>query len=473
MPTQIVADSDYAQSLWQDNRDKDVYKQAVSYAFDYLDSAGDRHVFPTPEAIANLALFDEPMPSYPQDGTDILEQLHRYGSAATVTHAGGRYFGFVNGGVIPTALAARWLADAWDQNAALYVISPIASKLEQLCERWLVELLGLPADSAAGFVTGTSTATLCGMLVGRNTLLKKLGWDVVEQGLFGAPRLRVLMSPQAHATVRKALAVLGIGKESIEWLECDAESRIQVDKMPEIDANTLLLLQAGNVNSGAFDYFEPICRMAREKGAWVHIDGAFGLWAAASQATKHLTHGIELADSWSVDAHKTLNAPYDGGVVLCRDRAALVSALQASGDYVVFSEHRDGMLYGLEMSRRARGIELWALLKNLGRSGIDAMVAQLCQHAQTFAKGLTEHQFTIPNEVVFNQVLVQCETSELTQQTLKNIQESGECWCGGSMWHGKPVIRISVCSWATTDDDVQRSIRAFVAARAKAREMLS
>lgn len=455
--------------LWerfnQQNQDKDIYQQVVADAFVYLDGVNTRPVFPLPDAIQALAAFDEPLPEQPHDASDVLKMLHHIGGPASVAQGGGRYFGFVNGGVVPSALAARWLADMWDQNAALHVISPIAAKLEQVCEQWVVDLLGLPMGTAAGFVSGTSIATMCGLLAGRNTLLQRQGWDVAENGLFGAPSIRVVMSKQAHGTVRKALAILGIGQQSIEWLPYDNQGRLLPDMLPPLDNRTLLILQAGNVNTGAFDVFTPICEQANAAGAWVHIDGAFGLWAAACQQTAHLTQGIELGDSWSVDGHKTLNAPYDSGIVLCKDRAALVGALQASGAYMQFSNERDSMLYGPEMSRRARGIELWALLKTLGRQGVDALIARLCNHAQQFEQELSLHQFCILNDVVFNQVLVACDTPELTLQTLRNIQESGECWCGGTTWYDEPAIRISVCSWVTTPADVSRSVQAFVNAR--------
>lgn len=456
--------------MHQHKHDKSIYHSAVKLAFDYMDSVDARPVFPTEEAIAQLAAFDEPLPDHPIEATTILQQLHEWGSPATVAQTAGRYFGFVNGGAIPVALAARWLADVWDQNAALQVMSPIAAKLEAICETWLVDLFGLPAGTVAGFVSGTSTASMCGLLAGRNALLQRHGWDVAEQGLFGAPLLRVVMSEQSHSSVRKGLTVLGLGQANIEWVPADAQGRIDPTQLPPLDDNTLVILQAGNVNSGAFDDFAAVCQVAQQAKAWVHIDGAFGLWAAASHSTHALTNGIDLADSWSVDAHKTLNAPYDSGIVLCKDRVALVGALQASGSYLQLGNQRDSMFYTLDMSRRARGIELWALLKSLGRSGVDSLITQLCEHAKSFARQLRSHNFHILNDVVFNQVLVRCDTPELTQATLKNIQTSGECWCGGSQWQGEPVIRLSICSWATTSEDIERSVRAFVAARAAAEQ---
>jgi glutamate/tyrosine decarboxylase-like PLP-dependent enzyme len=452
--------------------DKKLFEQAKTYAFDYMDTIAARTVYPDTRAIANLARFDEPMPDNPQAGEDVLHLLHAYGSPATVAQTGGRYFGFVNGNVIPTALAARWLSDTWDQNPALYVISPIVAKLEQICEQWLTDLFGLPLDSAAGFVSGTSIATMCGLAAARHTLLKRLDWDVNTRGLFGAPPFRVVVSRQAHGTVFKALALLGLGKDRVELVPADAQGRMKADKLPTLDANTLLILQAGNVNTGAFDPFDVICEEARQAGAWVHVDGAFGLWAATCEKRQYLTRGIEKADSWSVDGHKTLNTPYDCGIILCRHREALIEAMQASGAYIQYSDQRDGMLYGPDMSRRARAVEVWAALKYLGRKGVAQLIDGFCENAASFAVALKERGFRVLNDVVFNQVLVACQTPTETQRTLENIQRGGVCWCGGTVWEDRPAIRISVCSWATTSDDVAASIEAFVRARKKVVENL-
>lgn len=445
--------------------DKYIFEQAKTYAFQYMDEVAERPVFPSAEAIAQLSAFDEDLPEAPQSGSGILQQLHLYGAPATVAQTGGRYFGFVNGNVIPASLAARWLADSWDQNAGLYVISPIAAKLEEVCQRWLVELLGLPDATVAGLVGGTSVATLCGLAAARYSILEKLDWDVNVKGLCGAPTFRVVASEQAHGTVFKALALLGIGREQIELIPADAQGRIEAALLPELDSHTLLILQAGNVNTGAFDDFQQLCSKARQAGAWVHIDGAFGLWAAASRSKQHLTCGIELADSWSVDGHKTLNTPYDCGIILCRHPQALVSAMQASGAYIQFSEQRDGMLFGPDMSRRARSIELWAALKSLGKSGVEQLIDGLCERAAEFAAQLQQNGFNLLNEVVFNQVLLACDSAQQTETTLANIQRSGVLWCGGSNWNGEPAIRISVCSWATTSADISACVAEFIKAK--------
>jgi glutamate/tyrosine decarboxylase-like PLP-dependent enzyme len=453
------------EEMFSQIQSRELFEQAKSHAFDYMDSILDRNVYPTDQALKNLAIFDEPFPSEPGDPQEILDLLHAYGSPATVAQTAGRYFGFVNGGAVPTALAARWLADVWDQTAGLYMTSPIASHLESTCEKWLVDLFKLPTGTAAGFVSGSSAAILCGLAAARNELLKRRGWDVNADGLFGAPALRVVVGEQAHAAVFKALALLGLGRKRVEMVPTDDQGRMLAEKMPDLDSHCLVIAQAGNVNSGAFDPFDEVCERARDAEAWVHIDGAFGLWAAASRTREFLTHGIEKADSWSVDAHKTLNAPYDSGITLCKHPEALVTAMQTTASYIHYSEKRDGMLFTPEMSRRARAVELWATLKSLGKEGVEQLVDRLCEHASRFAMELRGQGFHILNEVVFNQVLVACNTPEQTRATLENIQKSGECWCGGATWNSAPAIRVSVCSWATTEADVRRSISAFASAR--------
>jgi len=463
---EIISDRLRKQAL-----DSNLMEQAKEYAIEYMNSVQDRQVFPSIEAIEDLQAFDEALPEMPSDPQDILKLLHEKGSPATVAQTGGRYFGFVNGGIAPAALASKWIVDVWDQNSSMYIMSPIASRLEEICEKWLVDLLGLPENTVAGFVGGSSTATLCGLAAGRNHLLSAMGYNVATQGLYGAPEIKVVLSEGAHSTIYKALSILGLGSERVIKVPMDSQGRIRHDRIPELDHQTLLILQAGNVNSGAFDHFDAICEKAKIAGAWVHVDGAFGLWAAASDKLKYLTRGFEKADSWSVDAHKTLNAPYDNGIILCKNREALMGALSMTGSYIVFSQQRDGMLYTPEMSRRARIVELWATLKSMGRTGVSELVEDLHQKAVYFADELAKEGFQILNEVCFNQVLVSAQTPNLTTEILKKVQDSGELWCGGSQWNGKPVIRISVCSYRTTLQDIDRSVRAFVKARDEARSV--
>jgi glutamate/tyrosine decarboxylase-like PLP-dependent enzyme len=454
--------------MFRDMERKEIFKQAQVFAFDYAENALERNVFPSDEAIKNLEEFTEDMPDVTGDAPDILAQLHKYGSPATVSQIGGRYFGFVNGGVIPVSLAARWLSDFWDQNTALYVISPLASKLEEVCEDWLKELFNLPGEVVAGFVSGSSLSIFCGLAAARYRVFQNNNWDINKKGLNGAPRVRIVAGKQVHGAVVKAIALLGFGIDNVEWVDTDSQGRILPSKVPQLDESTILLLQAGNVSTGSFDPFDEICEKANKANSWIHIDGAFGLWAAGSARLRRLTKGIEKANSWSVDGHKTLNTPYDNGIILCKDKDALVHALQASGSYIAFSENRDGMLYTPEMSRRARAIELWATLKYLGKAGVDELVFGLHQRAVQISRELETEGFQILNDVVFNQVLAACDNDDITNRTMIHIQQSGECWVGGATWDGKAVIRISVCSWATTEKDITRSVRAFIAARNKA-----
>jgi len=444
---------------------KTIFNQAKDYAFDYLDHLYERNVYPSKQALENLKHFDQDLPDNPTSTEEVLTLLHQHGSPATVTQAGGRYFGFVNGSSVPAGLAAKWLSDIWDQNTAMNVLSPLISRLETVVESWLNDLFNLPSHTAAGFVSGTSAATFCGLAAARFRIYERQDWDINEKGMNGAPKIRVVTGRDVHSTVLKAISLLGFGKENIEWVETDDQGRIIANQVPELDENTLLILQAGNVNSGSFDPFEEICERAKKAGSWVHIDGAFGLWTNASKELKHLTKGTENANSWAVDGHKTLNTPYDCGIVLCEDRDALVSALHMTGSYIILSESRDGMLYTPEMSRRARVVELWAVMKYLGRDGIDLLVNGLHERALQFAQELKSQNFQVLNNVVFNQVLVACDTDELTVKTLEQIQELRECWCGGAIWRNQKVIRVSVCSWATTKEDVSCSVRSFVKGR--------
>src|SRR5438874_6109080 len=440
--------------------------KARQFADEYLDTLEKRPVFPTEDSLKAMNMLDEPLPQSASDPVLALKLLHEIGSHAAVAQTSGRYFGFVNGGIIPVGLAAKWLADVWDQNTAHYVMSPINSRLEEICERWIVSLLGFPEETAAGFLSGTTIANFSGLCAGRNELLRRRGWDVARKGLYGAPKIRVVASADAHAAIHKSISMLGLGSENVELVPVDDQGRMRADQMPKLDEAALVVTQAGNVNSGAIDPVGQSCEQAHASGSWVHVDGAFGPWARALPSMRETCDGIEMADSWSLDAHKTLNVPYDSGIILCRRREALMSAFKASASYFKWSEHRDSMNFRPSMSARARVIELWAVLKTLGRQGVRRLIEQLCENARSFARLLSEQGFQIHNDVVFNQVLTSCADDALTRATLQNIQSSGECWCGGSTWHGRAVIRISVCDWATTPKQIERSVRAFVKARA-------
>lgn len=458
--------NDIQKSMFLEVKEKKSFDFAKECAYQYWDNVFERNVYPGEKAIKDLKHFEEALPDNSTDALKVIELLNKYGSPATVAQVGGRYFGFVCGSSVPAGIAAKSLATFWDQNTAMTVMSPLASKLESVVEKWLVELLGLPDGTAAGFVSGTTTANFCGLAAARYKLLKAMNWDVNRDGLMGAPRLRIVAGKHAHSSVLKALNLLGFGSNNIEWVDVDDQGRIIPDSIPELDAKTILILQAGNVNTGSFDPFEKVFEKVGSSGAWVHVDGAFGLWAAGVEKFRHLTKGFERADSWAVDAHKTLNAPYDSGIVLCKERATLLSAMQKpSGSYLILDDERDGMLYTPEMSRRARIIELWATIKSLGKRGISEMIEGMHQRAVQFGAELKRVQgFQVINDIVFNQVLVCCATDEITELTMKRIQDQGECWVGGSTWNGVKVIRISVCSWATTEEDVLRSVGSFATA---------
>lgn len=464
MPAHSTQLSDLQLRMIEELKSKSLFKQAGDAAYTYIDNANNKPAYPSLGDLNSLAELEQDLPDAATKGSDVIEQLARLGATNSVRYSGS-YFGFVNGGALPVALAAKWLADIWDQNAALYVMSPIAAILESQCEKWLKQLFALPENTVAGLVGGTSIATLSGLAAARYRQLTKLGWDISEDGLSGAPNLRIIMGRQTHGTVAKMLTLLGFGRRGIEWVDCDSQGRMQVDKLPELDQSCIVILQAGNVCSGAFDDFATICRTANKADAWVHVDGAFGLWAAASSQFNKLTNGIELAQSWSVDGHKTLNTPYDCGVILCSDPQALTGALHQQGSYIQASDNRDSMNFTPDMSRRARGIELWASMKYLGRSGISALVEQLHHHAKYFAEQLRNHDFQILNEVVFNQIIVACDSDQQTLNTLAAIQTSQKCWCGGAKWQGKSIIRTSVCSWETTHSDIDSAVETFVNAR--------
>ncbi len=465
---------DIQERMFAEMQNKEIFKNALKFGEEYLNHINKRNIYPTTEALINLIFFDEDFPVESNESLSIINQLNNYGSPATVYQIGGRYFGFVNGGVVPVGLAAKILATFWDQNTAMDIMSPLASKLECVVEKWLKTIFGLPAETVAGFVSGTSSANLCGLAAARHRLLKNQGWEINQKGMSNAPPIKILLSKEAHTTVIKALAILGFGKDQLTFIECDDQGRINSEMLPELNNNTLLILSAGNVNTGAFDRFSAIMNHAKGTGAWIHIDGAFGLWAAAVKNLSHLTSGIHEADSWAVDGHKTLNTPYDCGIVMCKDKEALKNALNMTGEYLIVSNTRDGMLYTPEMSRRARIVELWATLKYLGQRGINQMIYGLHERAKQFASGLSQiNGFSVLNDIVFNQILVCCESDDITGLVIKQIQEERICWVGESRWKGRKVIRISVCSWATTPNDVELALTSFKSSLTKVQESLA
>lgn len=437
-------------------------QEAARRAGRYLDDLQERRVFPAPEALAELARFEEAFPEEPRAAEEVVALLDEVGAPATVASAGGRYFGFVTGGSLPATLAANWLAASWDQNAAMEISSPVAAKLEEVALGWLRDVLNLPAGCGGGFVTGATMANFTGLAAARHAVLGRAGWDVEAQGLFGAPPITVVVGEEVHVSQLKALSMLGLGRERVVRVPVDGQGRMRAEALPALSGPTIVCVQAGNVNTGAFDPVGRICEAARDAGAWVHVDGAFGLWAAAAPGRAYLMDGVEKADSWATDAHKWLNVPYDSGLVFCREPAHLRAAMSASAAYLVEGQRRQPMHYTPEMSRRARGIEIWAALCSLGRSGLAEMIERCCRQATRFAEGLSEAGYDILNEVRLNQVLVSFGSAERTRRVMEAVQGEGTCWCGGTEWQGRTAMRISVSSWATRDANVARCLEAVM-----------
>ena len=446
----------------QDNV-RELLLAAANRAASYIDQLKAREVRAQRGAVDRLMrALEGPLPSEPTRGHDILAFLDDYGSPATVASAGGRYFGFVTGGALPVTVAAQYLAAGWDQNCFSFVSSPAVACLETTALRWLKEALGLPSSAEGALVTGATMANFTCLAAARNWTLHQHGWDVDQKGLFGAPALTVVLGEEAHATIYKVLSMLGLGRERVLRVPADTQGRMRADCLPDISGPAVLCVQAGNVNSGAFDPAEELIAWARQRSAWVHVDGAFGLWALASPQLAPRARAFVGADSWAMDAHKWLNVPYDSGIALVRESEALARAMSMSGAYLLPSTHRDAMNYTPDSSRRARAIEIWAALKSLGRAGLAELVEGNCRQARQMAAELQREGVEVLNDVVLNQVVVAFGDDERTRRVTLLIQDTGTCWCGGTFWRGRAAMRISVSSWATTDEDVERSIQAIL-----------
>jgi len=452
--------------------------KTAAQAASYLSALDQRPVGVRADRSELLARLGGPLPEKPTDADTVVDDLARAADPGLIGSAGPRYYGFVVGGSLPSALAADWLTSVWDQNAGGYVLSPASAVVEEVAAGWLVELLGLPPATSVGFTTGATMANFICMAAARSRVLESVGWDVERNGLFGAPPIEVVVGADRHVSLELALRYLGLGSERVRVVPADDQGRMRVDLLGEelrrCDGPIIVCAQAGDVNSGAFDPLGQICDAAHEHGAWVHVDGAFGLWAAASPDRRHLIAGIENADSCGTDGHKWLNVPYDSGLAFVADPVAHRQAMSLlAASYLVFGEgaERDNANWVPEMSRRARGFPIWAAIRELGRSGIAEMVDRGCECARRFADGLgAAPGVEILNEVVLNQVLVRFtapdggDSDAFTREVVSRVQADGTSWLGGTTWQGKAAMRISVSNWSTTEADVDRSVEAILRA---------
>jgi glutamate/tyrosine decarboxylase-like PLP-dependent enzyme len=446
----------------------------ATYAAEFLERLPERTVAPTATAEELRKVLGGPLPEGTRQPQLVVAELARAAEPGLMATPGGRFFGFVIGGSLPAALAADWLSSAWDQNAGLYVAAPAASVVEEVCGAWLIELFGLPKQVSYGFVTGCQMANFTALAAARHSVLEAADWDVEVDGLVGAPPIRIIVGEERHVTVDRALRFLGLGTANLRMVPADGQGRMRADALrdalAESSGPTIVCAQAGNVNTGSVDPLRTICVAAQEAGAWVHVDGAFGIWAAASPTLRHLTEGIEQADSWATDAHKWLNVPYDCGLVFCAHPVAHRAAMSSHASYLVHSENRerDELDWNPEFSRRARGFPVYAALRSLGRSGVADLVNRCCAHARRFAEALTQEPgVEVLNDVVLNQVLVRFldpgrDHDARTRAVVKVVQEDGTCWMGGTTWQGKAAMRISVSNWSTTAEDVDRSVAAIL-----------
>lgn len=444
---------------------RQILEAAAQRAITYLEQLDDRKVAPLPDAVAKLSALDYPLPDRPASPESVLQMLDDICSDATIAISGRRFFGFVIGGSLPAAVAANWLATAWDQNSALYNVTPATAYLEQIALRWLLELFQLPPECGGGFVTGATVANFCALAAARHSVLERAGWNVEADGLIGAPPITMVVGAEAHPTLTKSLGLLGLGRNRVIKIPVDPQGCLRADVLPPLSGPTIVCTQAGNVNTGAFDPIAKICEIAHESGAWVHVDGAFGLWAMTVPSMTQVTRGIPRADSWATDFHKWLNVPYDSGIAIVRNADALRSAMAITAEYLpTESANRNPSDYVPELSRRARGVEVWAALRSLGRQGVAEMIERNCRQARRFAEGLQAAGYEILNEVVLNQVLVSFGDAAMTNRVIAEVQKDGTCWCGGTVWQAKTAMRISVSSWATTDEDVELSLQAMIRA---------
>lgn len=454
--------------------DDALFREAAERALRFFRELPDRHVggradLASLRATLGLPLGDEGVPA-----REVLETLDRDAQPGLVATAGPRFFGFVIGGTHPVSVAADWLVSAWDQNIGLHVLSPAESVMEETAARWVLELLGLPPTASAGFVTGGQMGNFTALAAARHELLRRAGWDVSARGLAGSPGIDVVASEESHITVHRALRYLGIGTDAVRTVPTDSEGRMRADRLPEVLASctrpTLVCAQAGDVNSGAFDPFPEIVPAVRRHGAWLHVDGAFGLWAAAAPDRRHLVRGVDGADSWAVDAHKWLNVPQDCGIAIVAHPESHRAAISTTTSYLVKSEgaERDPVDWTPDFSRRARSVPVYAVLRHLGRQGVADLVERCCRLARRMADRLSGSKHVeVLNDVVLNQALIRFvpssgDADETTRRVIRRIQRDGTCWLGGTVWKGVAAMRVSVINRATTEADIDRSAEAIL-----------
>lgn len=449
--------------MGNESKTRRLLEDAARRGIAYRETCAGRSVAPKPDAVAAVGRFVEALPVEGKDDEDVLAMLDEIGSPASIAMAGPRFFGFVIGGSLPVTLATNWLSSAWDQNVVMHEVTPATATLEQVALSWLVELFDLPPETGAGFVTGATVANFTALAAARHRVFADAGWNVESDGLIGAPPVTLIVSDEAHPTLFKSLGMLGLGRDRVVRIPTDRQGRMIAAELPAAEGPTIVCTQAGNINSGAIDPIGEICDAVEGSGAWVHVDGAFGMWAAASKALRSMTDGMQRADSWATDAHKWLNVPYDSGIAFVRNAADLASAMAITADYLITeTEHRNPSDYTPELSRRGRGIDVWAALRSLGRNGVEKLIDGCCAHARRFAAGLSAAGFEVLNDVVLNQVVVSFGDDAKTREVIGAIQSDGTCWCGVTVWQGKTAMRISVSSWATTGEDVEKSLRAMI-----------
>jgi len=451
--------------------DPDLMDRVHRHALDFLLALPDRHVGARATREEMLQALRVPLREDGEASSVVIDDLAAQGERGAIASAGPRYFGFVIGGSLPVSLAADWLVSTWDQNPGIYATSPISSVIEEIASAWLLDTLDLPRESGVGFVTGCQMANFTGLASARNGVLRRIGVNVEEVGLADAPRVNVIVGAEAHVTIHTSMRMLGFGMRALHQVATDEQGRMRADDLARVvkslpEGPTIIVAQAGNVNTGAFDPIREIAAIAHERNAWLHVDGAFGLWARASRHHAHLADGIELADSWATDAHKWLNVPYDCGIAIVKDAASQRTAMSVRAEYIEHSAgvERDNFEYTPEFSRRARGIPVYAALRALGKRGIETMIDNGCARARQMAEILSaDARVKILNDVVLNQVLVRFgDSDELTRDVVTRVQREGTCWLGGTTWHGMAAMRISVSHWGTSEEDAERSAEAIL-----------